>query len=198
MIFFIQIYEKIDSISGKTSLNLTQLEKDGLKHFNEALSTEIQQYESCKASVANLIKQIKILEKEKVEAKKSFVSKMEVFEQKWVEVTKTIKIISSVQKETNKLWTLNQQLKENLNKDVETLNSQVNELVSSQQANQSLSQISSEIDNLAKLRQKVEKTKDLLTKNSTAIHSAISKVTSSQIESKSFIQEVSRILCLNN
>ena len=169
-----------------------------MKHFNEALSTEIQQYESCKTSVANLIKQIKILEKEKVEAKKSFVSKMEVFEQKWVEVTKTIKIISSVQKETNKLWTLNQQLKENLNKDVETLNSQVNELVSSQQANQSLSQINSEIDNLAKLRQKVEKTKDLLTKNSTAIHSAISKVTSSQIESKSSIQEVSRILFLKN
>ena len=190
----IQIYEKIDSISGKTSLNQAQLETDGLKVFNEALTSEIQQYESCKASVANLIKQIKILEKEKVEAKKSFVSKMEVFEQKWVEVTKTIKVISSVQKETNKLWTINRQLKETLNKDVETLNGQVNQLVSSQQANQSLSQVNTEIDNLATLRQKVEKTKDLLTKNSIAIHSAISKVTSSLVESKSFVQEVSALI----
>ena len=119
---------------------------------------------------------------------------MEVFEKKWVEVTKTIKIISSVQKETNKLWNINQELKETLNKDVETLNSQVTQLVTSEQANQSLTQINSEINSLATLRQKVEKTKDLLNTNSLAIHSAISKVMSSTIESKPFLDEVNMIL----
>ena len=143
--------------------------------------------------MANLIKQIKTLEKEKVEAKKSFVSKMEVFEKKWVEVTKTIKVISSVQKETNKLWNINQELKGTLNKDVETLNGQVTQLISSQQSNQNLSQINSEINSLATLRQKVEKTKDLLNTNSLAIHSVLSKVMSSPSESKPFIDEVNVI-----
>ena len=153
-------------------------------------SNEIQNYEGCKVSVANLIKQIKTLEKEKVEAKKSFITKMEVFEKKWVEVTKTIKVITSVQKETNKLWNINQELKETLSKDVDTLNSQVAQLVSSQQTNNSLSQISSEINSLATLRQKVEKTKDLLNANSLAIYSAISKVSSAPMESEKFIDEV--------
>jgi chromosome segregation ATPase len=157
-------------------------------------SNEIQNYEGCKVSVANLIKQIKTLEKEKVEAKKSFITKMEVFEKKWVEVTKTIKVVSSVQKETNKLWNINQELKETLSKDVETLHSQVAQLVSSQQANHSLSQISTEINSLATLRQKVETTKDLLNANSLAIYSAISKVTSAPMESEKFIDEVKTFL----
>ena len=58
---------------------------------------------------------------------------------------------------------------------MDTLNSQVSQLVSSQQANNSLSQISSEINSLATLRQKVETTKDLLNANSLSIYSAISK-----------------------
>ena len=115
---------------------------------------------------------------------------MEIFEKKWVEVTKTIKAITIVQKETNKLWNVNQELKETLGKDVETLNSQVAQLVSSQQANQSLSQVNSEINNLAKLRQKVEKTKDLFNANSLAIYSSISKVSSTQMESENFIEQV--------
>ena len=170
------------------------MQQDGLKEFNEVWSNEIQNYEGCKVSVANLIKQIKTLEKEKVEAKKSFITKMEVFEKKWVEVTKTIKVISCVQKETNKLWNINQELKETLSKDVDTLNSQVSQLVSSQQANNSLSQVSSEINSLATLRQKVEKTKDLLNANSLAIYSAISKVTSTPMESEMFIDEVKTFL----
>ena len=142
--------------------------------------------------VINQEEKIKTLEKEKVEAKKTFITKMEVFEKKWVEVTKTIKIVSSVQKETNKLWNTNLELKETLSKDVDTLNSKVSQLVSSSQqtSQQNLSQVNSEINNLAALRQKVEKTKDLLNANSLSIYSAISKVSSNPMEPDNFINEV--------
>ena len=117
---------------------------------------------------------------------------MEVFEKKWVEVTKTIKIVSSVQKETNKLWNTNLELKETLSKDVDTLNGKVSQLVSSSQqtSQQNLSQVNSEINNLAALRQKVEKTKDLLNANSLSIYSAISKVSSTPTEPDNFINKV--------
>ena len=188
----LQIFEKIDVVSGKTTVSCEKLKQSGLKEFNEIWSNEIQSYEACKVSVASLIKKIKTLEKEKVEAKKSFITKMEVFEKKWVEVTKTIKIVSSVQKETNKLWNTNLELKETLSKDVDTLNSKVSQLVSSSQqtSQQNLSQVNSEINNLAALRQKVEKTKDLLNANSLSIYSAISKVSSVPMEPDSFINEV--------
>lgn len=139
--------------------------------------------------MGNLIKQIKTLEKEKV-TKESFVTKMEIFEKKWTEVTKKVKLISNVQKETNKLWNINQELKENLSKDVDTLKSQVAQLVSSQQTQQSLSEVTSEMNSLATLRQKVEKTKDILNANSLAIYSAITKVTSTSMESEKFIEQV--------
>ena len=121
---------------------------------------------------------------------------MEVFEKKWVEVTKTIKIVSSVQKETNKLWNTNLELKETLSKDVDTLNGKVSQLVSSSQqtSQQNLSQVNSEINNLAALRQKVEKTKDLLNANSLSIYSAISKVSSTPMEPDNFINEVIYII----
>ena len=188
----LQIFEKIDVVSGKTTVSCEKLKQSGLKEFNEIWSNEIQSYEACKVSVASLIKKIKTLEKEKVEAKKTFITKMEVFEKKWVEVTKTIKIVSSVQKETNKLWNTNLELKETLSKDVDTLNSKVSQLVSSSQqtSQQNLSQVNSEINNLAALRQKVEKTKDLLNANSLSIYSAISKVSSAPMEADSYINEV--------
>ena len=191
-----QIFEKIDVVSGKTTVSGEKLQQSGLKEFNEIWSNEIQNYEACKVSVASLIKKIKTLEKEKVEAKKTFITKMEVFEKKWVEVTKTIKIVSSVQKETNKLWNTNLELKETLSKDVDTLNIKVSQLVSSSQqtSQQNLSQVNSEINNLAALRQKVEKTKDLLNANSLSIYSAISKVSSTPMEPDNFINEVIYII----
>ena len=115
---------------------------------------------------------------------------MEIFEKKWTEVTKKVKLISNVQKETNKLWNINQELKETLSKDVDTLKSQVAQLVSSQKTQQSLSQVTTEMNSLATLRQKVEKTKDILNANSLAIYSAITKVTSTPIESEKFIEQV--------
>ena len=130
------------------------------------------------------------MEKENI-TKESFVVKMDMFEKKWTEVTKKVKIISSVQKETNKLWNSHQELKEKLNKDVDTLKTQVDRLVSSEQTPPNLSKINSQIDGLATLRQNVEKTKELLTASSLAIYSTITKgANTTTIQSETFIDKV--------
>ena len=169
------------------------MQEESLKELNEVWSNEIQKYEACRVAVLDLIKKVKTLEKEK-STKASFVTKMEVFEKKWTEVTRKVKLVSKVQKDTNQLWNMNQELKESLSKDVEALNKQLSQCTASHQKQPNASQVNSELTNLTTLKKKVEKTKDSLNVNSLAICSTITKVTNTTVQSEEFLKQVRQIL----
>ena len=193
----LQIHTKLEHFSEHDAVSGTILQENGLKELNEVWSNDIQNYETCKKAVLELIKKVRILEKEKM-TKETLVTKMEVFEKRWTEVTRKVKLISSVQQETNKLWNANQELKESLNKDVEALKLQLSSSNSSieNRQQQELPQVKTELTSLTNLKQKVEKTKDLLNVNSLALYSAIAKVTHTKCESEELITQVHMTLVI--